>query len=694
MSDTPLYELLPVVYRLRDAERGGPLEALVELVAGQADLLKEDLEGMWDDLFIETCEEWVVPYIGDLVANTPLYEIPGLGRRADVAEHDPLAPPQGHPDDAGRVARAVTGWGATAVAMFELLGWNQNLNHIRLLLAPDDPGGEHPLALDRVGSVDVRDRDCLDRCNTAFDQITHTVDLRSIADDQGWYGLRKVCVFCFRLQSFPMRGMTPAPSTSGGPRCYHLSPLGQDAPVFHLGVAVPDEQLASETNVDAPIRPYRFYEQPDLDWGKDRADGQTLAIETGAGLVPQASVICKDLSSWAAVPPTMVGVDVRSGRIRFGSKVEMPGPLRVDACYGFAAAIGGGPYERPPSSSASSQAPLELLIPSAYPDLEKAVAQWLAAPQDVRFVIEDSATYTLPAGLELSVSGLPEAVAVTIAAADEQRPLLVGDINVAGASVGVLGIEGLLVSGALNVSGAVEEVLISDCTLVPGIALEEDGSPQQPTAASLTCDKPADRRDVVLERSITGPLRLAGEGNRLTVRDGIVDAPAGPPTRVAIAADEAGKVAGPDSDLERVTVFGSVFVRELALASECIFTDGTLRAQRRQAGCVRFSSLVPVGSRTPRRYRCQPDLAREADPADAEREALRVRPTFTSVRYGQPGYAQLGTACVAEIREGAQDGAEMGAFQSLMQPQRETNLRVRMEEYLPFGLEWGLVHVT
>ena len=36
----------------------------------------------------------------------------------------------------------------------------------------------------------------------------------------------------------------------------------------------------------------------------------------------------------------------------------------------------------------------------------------------------------------------------------------------------------------------------------------------------------------------------------------------------------------------------------------------------------------------------------------------------------------------------------MGAFSHLRQPQREANLRVRLEEYLPFGLEPGLIYVT
>jgi hypothetical protein len=111
---------------------------------------------------------------------------------------------------------------------------------------------------------------------------------------------------------------------------------------------------------------------------------------------------------------------------------------------------------------------------------------------------------------------------------------------------------------------------------------------------------------------------------------------------------------------------------------------------------MRFCSLPLDGARTPRRYRCQPDLVRAAAP-DAETvavETLRVRPWFVSRRYGQPAYLQLATGCAMEIRAGADDGAEMGAFHLLDQPFRETNLRVRLEEYLPFGLEPGIVHVT
>ena len=71
-----------------------------------------------------------------------------------------------------------------------------------------------------------------------------------------------------------------------------------------------------------------------------------------------------------------------------------------------------------------------------------------------------------------------------------------------------------------------------------------------------------------------------------------------------------------------------------------------------------------------------------------------MRPQFFSLRYGDPEYCQLGPLCAAEIRQGADDEAEIGAFHDLFQPQRETNLRVRLEEYLRFGLEAGVLYAS
>ena len=108
--------------------------------------------------------------------------------------------------------------------------------------------------------------------------------------------------------------------------------------------------------------------------------------------------------------------------------------------------------------------------------------------------------------------------------------------------------------------------------------------------------------------------------------------------------------------------------------------------------------------RTPRRYRCQPDLVTQAvinEVEDVSRhagliasESLRVRPQFNSIRYGNPDYAQLALTCAPEIKQGADDESEMGVFHDLFRPQREANLRQRLEEFIPAGMDVGLLYPT
>src|SRR5262250_876382 len=47
-----------------------------------------------------------------------------------------------------------------------------------------------------------------------------------------------------------------------------------------------------------------------------------------------------------------------------------------------------------------------------------------------------------------------------------------------------------------------------------------------------------------------------------------------------------------------------------------------------------------------------------------------------------------------EITQGGDDGAEMGAFHDLFWPQRESNIRARLDEFLRFGLEAGIFYAS
>jgi len=147
-------------------------------------------------------------------------------------------------------------------------------------------------------------------------------------------------------------------------------------------------------------------------------------------------------------------------------------------------------------------------------------------------------------------------------------------------------------------------------------------------------------------------------------------------------------------------VFGIVDVHAMPLGENSLFSS-CVNVARRQVGCMRFC-YVPPGCRTPKRHHCQPDLVVQAikentmlsaaqQAADIASERLRVKPQFNAVRYGKPAYAQLAETCAPEIRRGADDESEMGVFHDLYQPQREANLRTRLEEYTPAGMDVGIV---
>ena len=75
-------------------------------------------------------------------------------------------------------------------------------------------------------------------------------------------------------------------------------------------------------------------------------------------------------------------------------------------------------------------------------------------------------------------------------------------------------------------------------------------------------------------------------------------------------------------------------------------------------------------------------------------ERLRVEPEFNSTRYGTATYCQLAAACAPEIKRGAEDESEMGVFHDLYQPQRYANLKARLDEYTPAGMDAGIIFAS
>jgi hypothetical protein len=254
---------------------------------------------------------------------------------------------------------------------------------------------------------------------------------------------------------------------------------------------------------------------------------------------------------------------------------------------------------------------------------------------------------------------------VEIRAGDGYSPHLVlsADLKLSGAA-GTSVLNGLLISGGgIEVRDHLASATLRHCTV------------QGDVRVSST----ADGATIELEDCIvTGRIRIP-ENVRLHLKNCIIDA--GAQNLVAIARTNSGDPAG-ELRMENCTVIGRVHVRVMALVSNSILLTDRVTVASRQEGCVRFSWL-PEASIVPRPYQCLPR------DEDGKRD---VRPSFVSLNYGEAGYGQLSLLTPDVIRSGADDESEMGAGHDTFEGRREAHLRVRVEEYLRFGLEAGLLH--
>jgi hypothetical protein len=691
-----LYALLPAVYRIRDEQQGQPLRALVALIAQEFEALEDNIEELYDDQFIETCADWVAPYIGDLIGYRALHGMaPAVASpRAEVAHTIGYRRRKGTAAMLEQLARDVTGWPARTVEFFEQLATTQYMNHVRL----------HAPA-----SADLRALPRMRQLGGPFNAVAHTAEMRRPEAGAGRYNIPNIGIFLWRLQPFRLSNvpLTPDPADATGRR-FRFNPLGADQPLFRLPATEQQiTHIAEPANVPAAIdlrlmaRAVKAAAADDT-VPDDYGNGESIVLSRPNANPAQpplpvdvADICVCDLrdtaGGWAhedltnTVHQNQIAIDPRLGRVLLGA--NLTGPILATFHSGFSRAIGGGEYERSPEGGQLERQRGVSGGNALQPQLDAIAAEG-------RLMLGDSLAYAQTPVFKVDAPAAANAPgrSVVVAARNGARPLITagGAVMLAIGARGRLVLDGLVISGgALELAAAADdaprELVLRDCTLVPGLALNTDGSAASPGAASLVIGHPF--AQVTLERCITGPLQAVA-GAKVFLHDCIVDA--GDASSPAFDADGAGG-AGAELTVTQSTLIGKVHTRLMRLASNSIFFAAlgaqppeTWRAplltERRQEGCVRFCYLPP-GAITPRPFRCVPGT-----PA--------VVPHFTSLRYGDPGYGQLRPATGKAIREGAEDGGEIGVMHALFQPQRETNLRLRLDEYLRFGLHAGIFYAT
>ena len=84
-----LWQLLPGVYRNLDSGTAtvpGPLQELLNRIGAETATVRRSIDRLWENQSIETCDDWVVPYIGDLLATRLVSCLDARAQRLDVAK--------------------------------------------------------------------------------------------------------------------------------------------------------------------------------------------------------------------------------------------------------------------------------------------------------------------------------------------------------------------------------------------------------------------------------------------------------------------------------------------------------------------------------------------------------------------------------------------------------------------------------
>lgn len=735
-----LWALMPSVHRQRDAGSGA-LRAYLALVDAQMAEVEEEIRGLYENWFIETCAPWAIGQVGHLLAVRPLQ---GLGEAHDgrtwVANALRLRRRKGTATMLEQLALDVTGWPACAVEAFQGLAWTQNVNHVRL---------------GRGGTADVRDLVALERVGGPFEPTARTPDVRPPDREPGRHNVPNVLLFLHRARSFPVGGVAldddGLPTEPGGAdarEVTHLDsgsevfdgwafhPLGLDTPLFAPGRTEPDiAHLAGPIDVPAPLRPFALHfelearradmaaaREPTPLWFGDVPPFQAWLGNDPDPVPPEQIVIC-DLRNWCKPDGAAVRLAVDPLRGRLTLKGSGRPKVRLSWHRGAAGEIGGGPYarpivvgptERPPTGAtrlrttewqrgvAKDTAQHETGV--VVGTLTAAIAAWNATPEGTAGIITllDERSYHEPAlpglilkpGSQLAIvaagwpalqppeGGAPERALGRITP-DGHRPHVRGTVRVTGqAPPAPPPGQPAQPPGELILDGLLLE---GDVQVAPGDLGLLRIAHCTVAAGGVSVESTTSGRNaalrVELNRSFLGPVQSAASG-RIATDGCVLDGRGG----AALTARDAHAV------LAAATLLGSADVHRID-ASDCIF-EGPLTAARRQVGCVRYSWL-PRDSEAPRTYRCQPDLAlAERGGTPASDVVARIRPRFASRGVAHPHYARLAPDGAPEVLQGSEPGDEMGAFGFLREARRLADLRRELTDHLPTGLQAAILLET
>jgi hypothetical protein len=526
-----LWQLLPAVYRTADTDRfdaPGPLRELLDRIGAQVAVVRRSIDRLWADQSIETCDSWVIAYLGDLLGTNPVANLDPRGQRLDVAKTIHYRRRKGTLQILEELALDVTGWTAHVVEGFRRIA--RTRHGLDPAIGPAAFPQSSPADVARLlqvegltglltggpagGFADMRSRHGASLTGTAFDESFHTADFRAGRGAIGHFGIPRLLVFLWRLRSFPVLAGTPV-AVAGCTGQYVFDPTGREIPLFLPLPPDPGDPSGSWA-------PAREWQVP----GPLTRSLETAITDTGTPPPPKRPPYPD-----ASVPPRYgLGSGAQLATIwpdigRFATTATSAKPSTVDYQYGFSSLVGAGPYNRdllgdPPSGAGTPT------VVTGGTGLDSALT---GAGTTGTVTISDSLTYTALADVAGPIDSL------LVRAGPAMRPVLrpapgAGPWVFTGGNEGKLVLDGLTVSGCdIVLRGSFSTVRITACTIDPGTAAA--GSPPLATAVDGASLAPCrifveggTVGQLLVDHCILGPVRtrFGGAVETLTITDSIV----------------------------------------------------------------------------------------------------------------------------------------------------------------------------
>ncbi len=721
-----IWGMIPEIYRHEDGQgnHAGTLRAIVEVLAKQAATLRRSHDRLWEDQFIELCNQWSVPYIGELVATRLVSALDVRSRRTDVAKTIYYRRRAGTLKILEELISDMADWEGKVVEAYRRLSRSRHSIEPPSIRYKGRYTGTLP-----GGVPDLRTLHANELVNGPFSEFHHVPDARTPRCKLGVHNLERLVFYIYRLKAYSIRGVRPASISGTNGLGFRFDPSNRDVQLFMPRNRPQDPENNSSNNSDwgkwrssfeweipAPMR-CRLFNHSEFRILEEHID----QLEDGS-LPVLTQTQADDLRRYRGIHFKSIRC-FRDALDRL-TTTDFLDTNRFLPIVALSLLEQTGKYQLYPNALTVSESNVEI-------DRENAVAACLCdmtvAPVDQRVVIDPERGRLLfignvPGNVEvdyhigfpgpvgagswqrshvepivpdvnhsngvitggqfnangidqindstsyLALPDVSDIINFTLVAANEQRPYLLTEndwLLDSGVQEAMIEIDGIWLGSEndaeIIVSDEFEEIKLSFCTIDPGGERTEISLNDLVPHVSIVIEGHVEK--LIITSSITGSISVRNDGTleELVVKDSIIQAPT--------VGDSALNLPDTKLNIKRSTIVGE-------LIANCVYVEdsvlyGLADVANTQCGCFRYSAVFR-NSRVPKPY---------------ESYFLDVNTfIFTSMRFGNQAYFQLNTTAPKEITHGAYNGSEMGVYNQLLNPMKFHSLRAKVEEFKPYSL--------